>query len=154
MTGPNALDPQPVSLTDMLGDFQAMGLAASTAPQLAIVMTGWIADSLREGRVAARKHPNEPSAEQRLAQVVAELAAARVTCGDGLAPRTKAREGDADHRVHAPSMRPLDDQTDEEFIQDFVATFRGFLSEVTNQQTGQEDEGADRDEHDLEQPPG
>ena len=77
MSGPNALDPQPVNLADMLGDFDAMGLADSTAPELAIIFTEEIAESLRNGHVAAKKYANEPTATQRLTQIEAELAEAR-----------------------------------------------------------------------------
>lgn len=74
MTGTGALDPQPVNLADMLGDFDAMGLAETTAPEFAILFTEEIAANLRAGNVAAKKYENEPTAAQRLAQIEAELA--------------------------------------------------------------------------------
>lgn len=76
MTGPRALDPQPVGLADMLGDFDVMGLAETTAPEVAIIFTAEIAANLRAGNVAAKKHEEEPTAAQRLAQIEAELAEA------------------------------------------------------------------------------
>ena len=129
MTGPRALDPQPVGLADMLGDFEAMGLADSTAPQLAIILTEAIADSLRAGHVAHRKHPNEQSALQRLEQIEAELAEARG--GANTSASTGADEGSAsDDGLELALMRPLEDQTDEEFLDDFVEAFRGFVEGV------------------------
>jgi len=43
---------QPVSLTELLGDLTTMGLADTTGPQLAIVLTQAMADSLRNVHVA------------------------------------------------------------------------------------------------------
>ena len=126
MSGPNALDPQPVSLADMLGDFDAMGLADTTAPELAIIFTEEIAESLRNGHVAAKKHANEPTATQRLTQIEAELAEARG--GTHTAPSNGEDESsELEGGVELLLVHPHEGQTEEEFLDDWVDAFREFV---------------------------
>ncbi len=129
ITGPEPLDQQSVSLTEVLGDIAAMGLADTTAPQLAIVLTEAMAESLRNGHAAAPKHPNESDAAERLAEIEAELAEA--TSSDRNA---EAVDDDAPSPggVPAPLIRPTEGQTKEEFAQDVVDTFQEFIDDVNN----------------------
>lgn len=127
MRGPNALDPQPVSLADMLGDFDAMGLADTTAPELAIIFTEEITESLRNGHVAAKKHANEPTATQRLTQIEAELAEARGAAHT--APSTCMDECcQPQDSAELLLVHPLEGQTEEEFLDDWVDAFREFVA--------------------------
>lgn len=129
ITGTRELDPQPVSLIDMLGDFDSMGLAETTAPELAILLTEEIAESLRTGHVAAKKHGNEPTAAQRLSQIEAELAEAR-GLGEGSSPPGGVEESGPDDRLELPLIRPLEGQSDQEFLDDLVSSFRGFIDGI------------------------
>ncbi len=129
ITGSIYLDPQPVSLTGVLGDIATWGLTDTTAPQLAIVLTEAMAESLRNGHVADRRYPSEPYAAERLAQIEAELAQA--TSSDRNA---EAVDDDAPSPggVPAPLMRPTEGQTKEEFADDFIEAFKKRFGDVNN----------------------
>lgn len=127
ITGTRALDPQPVTLTDMLGDFDSMGLAETPAPELAKIFTEEIAESLRTGHVAAKKHESEPTVAQRLAQIEAELAEAR---GPGKKPPGADQSSGSNGGRGLPLMRPLKGQSVDEFSDDVVSAFRGFVNDA------------------------
>lgn len=69
--------PQQIGLPDVIADLEAMGLGDESTIGLAIALTEEMARSLRGGRVAAQKHPDEPTAAERLTQIESELAAVR-----------------------------------------------------------------------------
>ncbi len=129
ITGSIYLDPQPVSLTEVLADIATWGLTETTAPQLAIVLTEAMAESLRNGHVADRRYPAESGAAERLAQIEAELAEATSSDrnAEAVDDGTPFPGG-----VPAPLMRPTEGQTKEEFADDVVDTFQEFINDVNN----------------------
>ncbi len=129
ITGSIYLDPQPVSLTEVLADIATWGLTETTAPQLAIVLTEAMAESLRNGHVADRRHPDESDAAERLAEIEAELAEA--TSSD---LNAEAVDDDAPSPGGAPAplMRPTEGQTKEEFADDFIEAFKKRFGDVNN----------------------
>ncbi len=129
ITGSINVDPQPVSLTEVLGDIATWGLTDTTAPQLSIVLTEAMAESLRNGHVAAPKHPNEPDAAERLAEIEAELAEARRSDRNAEAVDDDAPSPGG---VPAPLMRPTEGQTKEEFADDFIEAFKKRFGDVDN----------------------